>query len=63
MKKTTQPKKRKFGPAIPGICADAKTLGVTRHHLWRVLHGQRESISLKKRYADLQAQKKKEAAQ
>jgi hypothetical protein len=38
-----------------GIDADAKTLGVERTHLWRVLTGNRESISLLKRYNELRA--------
>lgn len=37
-----------------GICEDAKTLGVTREHLYRVLKGERRSKSLTKRYWQLQ---------
>jgi hypothetical protein len=36
-----------------GICADAKILGVSREHLYRVLIGQRTSQSLLKRYREL----------
>jgi len=43
----------KRAPRIPGICADAEALGVTRIHLWCVLKGRRESASLKRRYAAL----------
>lgn len=38
-----------------GICADARFLGVTREHLYRVLTGQRASKSLLKRYQALKA--------
>ena len=46
---------------IPGICADAKTLGVNRQHLQYVLVGRRESKILKKRYAALQKKKQAES--
>jgi hypothetical protein len=36
-----------------GIVADAKKLGVSREHLYRVLIGQRTSDSLLKRYQEL----------
>ena len=38
---------------IVGICADAKTLGVTRSHLYKVLTGQRESKPLLEHYNSL----------
>lgn len=41
----------------PDIVADARRLGVTREHLWRVLEGQRESPVLLERYQRLQAKK------
>ena len=34
------------GPRFIGIVAEAKRLGVTKAHLWRVLTGKRESKSL-----------------
>ncbi len=37
------------GPRFIGIVAEAKRLGVTKAHLWRVLTGQRESKRLMKR--------------
>lgn len=38
---------------IPGICADARELGVSRMHLWAVLSGRRESDGLVARYRAL----------
>jgi len=38
-----------------GIVADAKTLGVSRSHLYRVLEGKRRSDSLLSRYHALKA--------
>ena len=35
---------------IPGICADARSLGVSRMHLWAVLSGRRKSAGLEERY-------------
>ena len=52
-------KKRK--PAIKGITHDAKTLGVTHSHLWRVLTGKRESIPLTRRYRELKRNQKASA--
>lgn len=44
------------GPVeFPGIVEDAKALGVDRAHLWRVLTGERPSVSLLARYRDLKA--------
>ena len=43
---------------FPGITEDAKKLGVSRPHLWMVLTGSRESMSLTRRYQAL----KKEVA-
>lgn len=42
---------------IPGICADAKKLGVSRMHLWAVLSGRRESDGLVARYRELQEER------
>ncbi len=36
-----------------GICADARKLGVSREHLYRVLTGKRQSRLLLKRYLEL----------
>lgn len=44
---------------FPGITYDARELGVTYNHLWRVLTGDRESPGLVQRYHALQARKKK----
>lgn len=44
-------------PQLSGICEDAQTLGVTRAHLHKVLHGERRSAPLMKRYKELQRQK------
>lgn len=38
---------------IPGITQDARTLGVNRTHLFRVLKGERKSKSLLRRYRQL----------
>jgi hypothetical protein len=38
---------------FPGICADAKALGVHRIHLFLVLKGERDSEPLKRRYRQL----------
>lgn len=46
---------------IPGITADARTLGVTREHLWRVLKGKRESQRLILAYKKLQIKKQRKA--
>ncbi len=47
------------GPTeFPGIVEDAKALGVSRTHLWRVLTGQRESARLLARYQHLKAQQR-----
>lgn len=43
---------------IPGICADARALGVSRMHLWAVLSGRRESDGLVRRYQELKAEDK-----
>ncbi len=40
---------------FPGICRDAKKLGVERTHLYRVLTGKRISVSLMKRYKALKS--------
>ena len=44
-------------PKALTTAAAARILGVTREHLSRVLHGHRESRSLRRRYADLAEQK------
>ena len=38
---------------FPGICADAESLGVNRSSLYRVLSGEWDLPSLKKRYTEL----------
>ena len=46
--------------AIPDIVADARTLGVSRVTLWRLLHGKTGQFQLKtlrRRYDELQAAK------
>jgi hypothetical protein len=40
-------------PRFPGICAAARALGVTRHHLYFVLLGDRQSPVLLARYRAL----------
>lgn len=42
------------------ITRDAKALGVTREHLWRVLEGKRPGIALTRRYRELKATQAKE---
>ena len=49
---------RKRKPGIPGICGDAKRLGVRREHLWMVLTGRRHSKPLIQRYHALQRVKR-----
>lgn len=51
--------RRETRSVIPGICRDAKRLGVSRMHLWAVLNGHRESEGLVRRY---EALKQKENA-
>lgn len=46
----------KFRQVIPGIVGDAKTLGVSRQHLYLVLTGQRVSDGLVRRYQELKAE-------
>lgn len=53
-----RPKKIRF----PEICADARELGVHRCHLYQVLAGRRRSLSLMRRYAELQNKKEKNNA-
>lgn len=55
----TTPRAKKI--RFPGIGEHSRLLGVTRHHLYRVLLGQRPGISLLKRYRELliQEQRKK----
>jgi hypothetical protein len=45
--------RRETRHVIPGICADARSLGVSRMHLWAVLSGRRESAGLVRRYEEL----------
>lgn len=45
-----------------GICADARTLGVHRNSLYKVLAGIWKLKGLSARYAALKAQQSKEAA-
>ena len=48
-------KKPRQKTIFKGITLDAKALGVTREHLWRVLTEERVSPTLTKRYSDLKA--------
>lgn len=48
---------------FPGIVEDAKELGVSREHLYRVLIGERPSAVLVRRYRDLKIVQKNLAAQ
>lgn len=55
MLRDTSPKsKEKWGVSrgvkYVGIVADARELGVSRAHLWKVLEGKRKSDALLKRY-------------
>jgi hypothetical protein len=54
-----QPDPSRMRPRFPGIVADARALGVSRDHLWRVLVGDRQSLSLLKRYNALQSKKRR----
>ena len=45
--------KKRARSSFPGIVRHAEILGVRREHLWMVLVGQRESRSLRARYAAL----------
>jgi len=51
--------RRETRHVIPGICADARRLGVSRMHLWAVLSGRRESDGLVARYQALQEQQRR----
>lgn len=44
--------KSKKSRRIKGIIQAARILGVSRSHLWRVLHGKRESRRLSRAYAE-----------
>lgn len=55
-----QPDHSRMRPRFRGIVADARALGVSRDHLWRVLVGDRQSLSLLKRYNALQTKKRKQ---
>ena len=47
-------RRRKRGPTqFAGIVWQAQALGVTRHHLYQVLTGQRKSDRLMRRHAEL----------
>lgn len=50
--------KRKRAKRIAGITGDAAALGVTRQHLGLVLHGDRESKPLARRYRELKRQQR-----
>lgn len=52
---TNKPHPRSLPPKFPGITADARTLNVSRDHLYKVLDGKRTSARLLKRYRALQA--------
>ena len=45
----------------PGLIADAATLGVSYQHLFKVLTGERVSISLTRRYDELKSRQSKTA--
>lgn len=54
MKKHTQKHNLRSGPAkFPGINGDARSLGVSRQHLYAVLAGKRTSARLLARYSSL----------
>jgi hypothetical protein len=55
----TRPKKGRR-PPIPGLKKAAKALGVSREHLSKVLHGERVSASLAKRYFEFMAEEQGE---
>jgi hypothetical protein len=61
MKKTVKIKHFSRGWRFRGITQDARTLGVTHSHLWRVLMGQRDSKPLLARYRALQRKKERAA--
>ena len=44
---------RRASTVFPHISRDAKRLKVSRHHLWSVLTGRRQSASLLRRYQAL----------
>jgi len=48
-------------PRFPGIVAAARALGVTRHHLYFVLRGERKSPGLRRRYDALKSTQTKGA--
>jgi hypothetical protein len=53
------PEPSRMRPRFRGIVDDARSLGVSRDHLWRVLVGDRQSLRLLKRYSALQAKKRR----
>lgn len=53
LRATSKKGKTKSPKVFPGICLDARTLGVDRTHLWRVLIGQRSSSRLLAKYRAL----------
>jgi hypothetical protein len=55
---------RKLGSRtrFKGIVADAKALGVSTEHLWRVLSGERQSNRTTAAYAALKASQNQKAA-
>ena len=57
MRHTTQPKRGRNGSKFPGICADAKALGVDRTTLLRTLKGEWKLKTLSARYRELKGQK------
>ena len=54
-RKATKKTARRRTVRFPGISQAARTLGVSRTHLWYVLTGVRESRSLTRRYEALAA--------
>lgn len=53
MTKSKKPLPRSGPARFPGITRDAKTLNVSRAHLYMVLTGARTSAALSRRYAKL----------
>jgi hypothetical protein len=63
MKEQAKKRGRKPGGIVrhPGLCADAKELGVSPGHLLLVIEGGRKSDALKERYAAILARRKRMA--
>jgi hypothetical protein len=52
-KDTQKPHPRSLAPKFPGIMEQAKALGVSRNHLFKVLTGERKSARLMSAYLKL----------